>query len=141
MSYLKQKSDQNIIAAEFLINEGLHAPSVHCSYYGSFQLIKHTLSAFFGISYKKQESELNVLKQSRGSVRIGSHEYVINRFGEELRDLSKKEYSSFSRNIKELKAFRNKSDYLNIEVTSKQSERAYRLSEEIVGMLKTNCHV
>ena len=141
MSYLKQKSDQNIIAAEFLIKEGLHAPSVHCSYYGSFQLIKHTLNAFFGIDYTKQESELNIHKQGKGSQRVGSHEYVINRFSRELRGLSKNEYLSFSRNIKELKAFRNRSDYFNIEITSKQSERAYRLTEEIVGMLKKNCHV
>lgn len=141
MSYLKQKSEQNIIAAEFLIEEGLHAPSIHCSYYSSFQLIKHTLAAFFGISYAKQESELNVLKQGKASRGIGSHEYVINKFGGELRGLSKDEYLSFTRNIKELKAFRKQSDYLNKEVTYKQSERAYRLSEDIVGMLKKNCHV
>lgn len=141
MSYLKQKSEQNIIAAEFLIKEGLHAPSVHCSYYSSFQLTKHTLNSFFGINYEEQESELNELKQSKGAKGIGSHEYVINRFSGKLRDLSKNEYLSFNRNIKELKAFRNQSDYFNKKVTSEQSKRAYRLSEEIVGMLKKNCHV
>ena len=141
MSYLKIKSEHNLSAAEILIKNGLHAPSVHCSYYSSFQLSKFALKEFSGIDYQKQEEEeLNLLKQTK-SGKIGTHDYVINRLGNEIRNCSKEAYLTFTNNIKELKKFRVESDYDNITVTSEQSTKSFRLSTELVQLLKLNCHL
>ena len=140
MSYLKTKSEHNLLAAEILIKNGLHAPSVHCSYYGSFQLSKYVLQEFFGIDYKKQEDELNQLKQDKSGV-TGSHEYVIIKLGAEIRNCSKEAYLTFTNNIKELKKFRIESDYNDIPVSYEQSKKSLRLSTELVQLLKSNCHL
>lgn len=140
MSYLKIKSEHNLSAAEILIKNGLHAPSVHCSYYSSFQLSKFALKEFSGIDYQKQEEELNLLKQTK-SGKIGTHDYVINRLGNEIRNCSKEAYLTFTNNIKELKKFRVESDYDNITVTDEQSTKSFRLSTELVQLLKLNCHL
>jgi uncharacterized protein (UPF0332 family) len=140
VSHLKIKSEHNLLAAEILIKNGLHAPSVHCSYYSCFQLSKFALKEFCGIDYQKQDEELNLLKQT-SSLKIGTHEYVINKLGTEIRNCSKEAYLTFTNNIKELKRFRVESDYNNIIVTDEQSIKSLRLSTELVQLLKFNCHL
>lgn len=140
MSYLKTKSEHNLSAAELLIKYGLHAPSVHCSYYSSFQLSKYALQDFYGIDYKEQEEELTQLKQTKTG-KVGSHEYVINRLGTEIKKCSTKAYRTFTYNIKTLKSFRNKSDYFDLLITDEQSKESLRLSTELVQLLKFNCHI
>ena len=51
MTKLKQKSEFNFDAAKVLIDTNLYAPSVHCSYYSCFQLMKFALKDFCGINY------------------------------------------------------------------------------------------
>ncbi|MFA5327734.1 MAG: HEPN domain-containing protein [Prolixibacteraceae bacterium] len=140
MSYLKAKSEHNLLAAEILIRNNLHAPSVHCSYYSCFQLSKYALKQFFGIDYKLQEEELTRLKQTKIG-KIGTHEYVINKLGNEIRNCSKEAYLTFTNNIKELKKFRIESDYGNIAVNDEQSSKSLRLSTELIQLLKINCHL
>ena len=50
MSKLKEKAKFNLSAAEILQENNLFAPSIHCSYYSCFQLLKFTINDFFGIS-------------------------------------------------------------------------------------------
>ena len=140
MSYLKTKSEHNLSAAEILIKHGLHAPSVHCSYYSCFQLSKYALKEFSGIDYQKQEEELNQLKQTKSGI-IGTHEYVINRLGTEIRTCSKEAYRIFTYNIKKLKKFRTESDYFDLPITDEQSKESLRLSTELIQLLKINCHL
>lgn len=140
MSHLKLKSEHNLLAAEILIKNGLHAPSVHCAYYSCFQLSKYALKEFAGIDYIKQEEELNQLKQKQ-STKFGSHEYVIYKLGYEINRCSKETYRIFSTNFKTLKSFRKKSDYLDEIITDEQSKESLRLSTELVQLLKSNCHL
>lgn len=140
MSYLKIKSEHNLLAAGILIKHGLHAPSVHCSYYSSFQLSKYALQEFCGIDYKEQEEELNELKKTKTG-KVGSHEYVINRLGTEIKMCSTEAYRTFTYNIKTLKSFRNKSDYFDLSISDEQSKESLRLSTELVQLLKFNCHL
>lgn len=140
MSNLKNKSDHNLLAAEMLIENRLHAPSVHCSYYSCFQLSKYALKEFAGINYEEQEEELNLLKQNP-STKFGSHEYVIFKLGNEIKRCSTKNYRIFSTNFKILKSFRRKSDYLDELVTDEQSKESLRLSTELIQLLKSNCHL
>ncbi|MDO8928253.1 MAG: HEPN domain-containing protein [Bacteroidota bacterium] len=140
MSYLKTKSEHNLLSAEILINNGLHAPSVHCSYYSSFQLSKYALKEFSGIDYEEQNEELNQLKQTKTG-KIGTHEYVINRLGSEIRNCSKDAYRIFTYNIKKLKKLRTESDYFDFPITDEQSKESLRLSKELIQLLKLNCHL
>ncbi len=140
MSYLKSKSEQNLFAAEMLIKEGLHAPSVHCSYYSSLQLSKYALKEFFGLDYGCQEEELNELKQSKAGIK-GSHEYIIYRLGSQIRGCSKEVYLTYTTNIKILRKFRTESDYFDTPVTDEQSKESLRLSKQIIQLLRSNCHL
>lgn len=108
--------------------------------YSSFQLSKFALKEFSGIDYHKQEEELNLLKQTK-SGKIGTHEYVINRLGSEIRNCSKESYRIFTYNIKKLKKLRTESDYFDFPITDEQSKESLRLSTELIQLLKLNCHL
>lgn len=111
MSKLRQKSDFNLDAAKVLLEQNLFAPSVHCSYYSCFQLLKYTIHDFFGEDYEKQANNISTTKQK-------THQYVINYITNKLKTLaSSQESRDFKRKINDLKQFRIESDYENIEVS------------------------
>lgn len=135
MSKLRQKSDFNIDAASALIKQNLFAPSVHCSYYSCFQLLKHTIKDFSGIDYEAQSAEIYKQKQK-------SHQYVINYITDELTSLAGKfEARDFKRKINDLKQFRIDSDYENIEVNSEKGNKAFEKANEIRSYIIKMCHV
>lgn len=140
MSHLKIKSEHNLLAAEILIKNGLHAPSVHCSYYSCFQLSKFALKEFVGIDYEEQDKELNQLKQNNKG-KIGIHEFVIKRLGTEIKSYSNEAFLIYTNNIRLLKTFRIKSDYLDKHITDEQSKESLRLSSEIIQLLKSKWHL
>lgn len=125
MSKIRQKSDFNIDAAERLIREAYYAPSVHCSYYSCFQLLKFTIMSFWGINYETQSVKIATSKQN-------THQYVINYVSSELNKfVSLKESREFKRTIKDLKQFRIESDYENIEIGSEKGNDAFNKAKEI----------
>ena len=125
MSKLRQKSDFNIDAAEYLLKATLYASSVHCSYYSCFQLLKYTIKEFFGKDYEAQAADIIATKQK-------THQYVINYVACEVERFAGLEESrQFKRNIKDLKQYRVESDYENIEVNVDKSEKALRLARGI----------
>jgi uncharacterized protein (UPF0332 family) len=135
MSYLRQKSDFNLDAAKELISKEIYAPSVHCSYYSCFQLMKFSINDFFGITYKEQSSTIASTKQS-------SHQYVINYILKELKEFdTRSEVQKLSRKIKDLKQYRVDSDYEDIEVNIEKGELALSIAEEIRMYLITNFHL
>lgn len=125
MSKIRQKSDFNIDAAEKLLKEAYYAPSVHCSYYSCFQLLKFTIKSFFGIDYETQSITIASTKQN-------SQQYVINYVTNELvKFVGLKESREFKRSIKDLKQFRVESDYENIEIGSEKGNDAFNKAKEI----------
>lgn len=137
MSHLKAKSDFNLDAAKILIDDyGYYAPSVHCSYYGCFQFIKSKLNQI-GITYDKMDKDISSSKQANTPT-LSSHKYPINLM---LREIEKKKdlfYKREVRNkIKDLKLFREESDYFNIEINHDKGKKALRLSSEIIQMIKS----
>jgi hypothetical protein len=130
MSNLKQKSAFNYIAAELLIKESLYAPSVHCSYYACFQLLKHIINDFFGVDYASQAQQIS-------SSGLQTHQYVVNFITKELKQLAGIEESrKFKRTINDLKQFRVESDYQDIEVGSVKGIEAFSKAKEIMTYLK-----
>ncbi|NQU85752.1 MAG: HEPN domain-containing protein [Mariniphaga sp.] len=135
MSKLKEKSEFNIYAAELLIENAYFAPSVHCSYYSCFQLLKFTINDFFGIDYDSLASKIS----SSGKK---THQFVIGYVASKLvRYAGREESRKFKRTIKDLKQFREESDYDNIEIGKDKGETALRKAKEIRNYLKTNFHV
>lgn len=125
MSKIKQKSEFNIDAAEHLLHKSLYAPSVHCSYYSCYQLLKYTINDFFSVDYGKQSETIASTKQN-------SHQYVLNYIVTELRGFTNtKESLGFKRLFKDLKQFRIESDYENMEVDSVKGNSAFDKAKEI----------
>lgn len=132
MSFIKEKSEFNIDAAEELIKTCNYAPSVHCSYYASFQFIKFTLRKCRKITYEQIE------KESFSSKR-GSHNYLIDAAlsAFEHEGFDKRERAGLRRKFIDLKTFRMKSDYHNVQIFSTDAEKSLSFSKEIIRTIKT----
>ena len=140
MDELRNKSEINIQSAQLLMDNTYYAPSIHCSYYSVLQLMKFTVNHSLNTSYENQEKEINQLKQDRVSAK-GTHEYLIFKIGEKIREIKKQEYSDFTRKIKDLKNWRIKGDYDTIAITFDQSRKAFGLADELRKQLKNTFKV
>lgn len=133
MSKLKEKSEFNIDAAQVLIDKYLYAPSVHCSYYSCFQLMKFTMNSYFGMSYDELRQKVSVNTSG------GTHTYVTHFFNTEVRkNWGISDYTDFSRKIKDLKEFRESSDYDDIEITIDKSTKALQYAKEVRQYIQKN---
>ncbi len=136
MSYLREKSVFNLAAAKALIDDyDNYAPSVHCSYYGTFQYISSTLNRL-GETYEKISNDIAASKQT--SRPLTSHEYPIKLMADKLSVKVDVFYANNVKNkIKDLKTFRRISDYENIQIRYDDGKKALALSNEIVNLIKT----
>ncbi len=133
MSKLREKSEFNIDAAQILIDKYLYAPSVHCSYYSCFQLMKFTMNAYFGVTYDELRQKVSV------STSGGTHTFVIHFFNTEVRkNFGLTDYTEFSRKIKDLKEFRESSDYDDVEITIDKSTRALQYAKDLRHYIQKN---
>lgn len=137
MSHLKNKSDFNLQAADYLINvEDCYAPSVHCSYYGCFQYIKFKLNKI-GHTYAQIDSDIQKSKQVPGGTVLSSNKYPLDLIVKKLRTQTDIIYSKkVNDKIKKLKTFRVLSDYEDVPVDYQKSTEALRLSKEIIKLIE-----
>jgi hypothetical protein len=135
VSALKNKSEMNLEAAKLLNERYLCAPSIHCAYYSVLQLMKFAVYESMGISYEKQDQEINALKTQKATAK-GTHEYLIMKVEDEIRRVDYPNYTDFTRNVKVLKRFRTKSDYDDEDVFFEQSTKAFGLANELRTQLK-----
>lgn len=136
MSSLKEKALFNFEAAKLLISNNLYAPSVHCSYYSCFQLLKYVIFDFFGIPYLRLTSDISQSGKK-------THEYIIDFVSREIKKASSdiKDEREFKRKITELKRFRIDSDYEDMEIHFDKSNKALNYATEIRGYLQQTFHV
>lgn len=122
-------------AAKALLEQNLFAPSVHCSYYSCFQLLKYTIKDFFDVDYETQAVNISSSKQN-------THQYVVNYITNELKSLSDIfESRDFKRKINDLKQFRVESDYENVEVDYNKGNDAMNRATEIRSYIIKNFNV
>ena len=132
MSHLRSKSEINLAAAELLIDTSYYAPSVHCSYYGCFQFIKSKLNQI-GIFYDKIDQDI------ASTPTLSSHNYPIRLILNEIEQKKDRYYKrSVKDKINDLKAFREESDYHNIDIKYPESIKAFNLSKEIIKLIKSS---
>lgn len=137
MSELLKKSEENFSAAVLLIHKGFYAPSVHCSYYACFQKVKSLIAVAYNCNYDELRMEYDQIIRKKGNLkRIGSHEFFIDY---KLQNLIKRNESDHRllNKINDLKYFREKSDYDDIEINEEEAKRANENSALIIKQL--NC--
>ena len=132
MPNLKAKSEENIHAANLLIDNSLFMASVHCSYYAAFQMSKHILANCCGIGYKEQDA------YSTGQ---GSHQYVNHMVRKNLNKLSTKYSDNYNTNYNKLRMLRKKADYTTIQIKKKDAENARNMAKCIIDLLTTKYNV
>ena len=128
MGHLKNKSEINLDAADFLQRKGSYPSVVHCAYYSCFQLMKHIWLTNMG----KSEEDLKILNEKP---REGSHNALINQL---KKFLTKKSLDSrtFNTEINQLKKLRIEADYGDIQIDSSKSNNLILLSKSTQKILK-----
>ena len=134
MPELLKKSQLNIESARLLIENGFYAPSIHCSYYASFLLLKHVICYSEGSKYEDLERELGILKSKNHKIHVGIHEFLIDIKLPELIKREKIDYE-IKRKIQDLKVVRVMADYQNTYIKQEISEKAFEKSDFIVKNL------
>ena len=135
MSELLLKAKQNYNVANELLQKTKHfAPVVHCSYYMCIQLMIHCIIKE-GLTEDQIKDEI---RKKRGA----SHDYYIT---ETFRILTKKRDNAigfkFNNHIKELKAFREESDYKNIPIDEKKANQSFQTSLVIKDIFRSVMNV
>lgn len=133
MPIYKKKSEENLSAANLLIESNMYTSSVHCSYYAGFQFSKYVLANCCKIEYDKQD------KESKGA---DSHFYVYTKTGESLD--KKDEHLSFldyNNKFSKLKKLRKQADYSDMIIKENEARKAYQCANEIISILKTKFHI
>ena len=88
VSYLKNKSEINKLAADFLHKQSLYPSAIHSAYYSCLQLVKHII---FKESPKTEEEVENEIRNSGDN----THEYLINTLTQSLKN-NGKEINNFN---------------------------------------------
>lgn len=126
MSLVKVKSNDNIRASKFLIDNRIYSPSVHCSYYSVYLLSMYALFHGCGINYQEQK------KKSKG---IDSHYYVMMNVADDLGLKNRFYKSDFLTWYSKLKKMRKKADYSDQLITDKEANKSYDWANKIIDLL------
>lgn len=126
MPNLKAKSEENIHAANLLIDKSLFTASVHCSYYAAFQMSKYVLANFCDVGYKEQDNN------SKGQ---GSHQYVSTVMSNNLEKKNRFYMIDYNRHYKTIKYLRNKAYYSTDFIDKEEAKEALESSNGIIRLL------
>lgn len=130
---LKEKSKFNAEASKILIRENLYAPSVHCSYFASFQRMKVVMCYFCGKSYESIDSFV-------ASHKTSEHKYIHREILNTIHSFDSLNYSRIKRAIDDLFQYRIDSDYKNFDVTMDKAQKALTYSADIISYMEENFH-
>jgi uncharacterized protein (UPF0332 family) len=119
-------------AAKYLCENGHYATVLHPVYYSCLQLMKYKINHTLHINYEQQVSEAS--KHYKGK----THVYLISKITDAIQQkVGISEANNFNRKIKELKQFRENSDYENSAPMSQDKcEIAIQKAEQLI--LKIN---
>jgi hypothetical protein len=91
------------------------------------------MNNFFDIGYDKLNTRISV------STLGGTHSYVIHFFNNAVKKKNGYfDYRDFSRKIKDLKEFRESSDYDDVEITIDKSQKAKEYATDIRQYIQRN---
>lgn len=132
MSNLKNKSDILSLSAQTLHDNCLYTAVPHCAYYSCYQMFKYVWLNKMGKTQKELDSACSQTK-------IGSHDYLFGQVTNFVINISKNNFKrdamSLTGKITQLKRLRVNADYLDVDITSTESNQAIQLSSEIIPIL------
>jgi len=131
MAFLRAKADFNKEAADVLFQQSLYAPSVHCAYYSCFQLLKYILKTKLNKPYAQQAAEISA---STG----GTHAYIKSQILREIASSDRQNYTDVNRKLGDLKLFRERADYDNVQIDIEFSEKSIRYATELRHYFMSN---
>jgi len=94
--------------------------------------MKFTMFNHFGISYDELRQRVSVKTSG------GTHTYITDFYNKAVRKNGISDYSNFSRKIKDLKEFRESSDYDDVEITIDKSQKALNYATELKQYIQKN---
>jgi uncharacterized protein (UPF0332 family) len=121
MSHLQYKSDTYEIAMQLLHDKCLYPAVAHPAYYSCFQLYRH-IGNVFEINQYNRENSHNSLIDDVTSIIMSKN--------------NKKTAHRIKGNVMQLKRLRNKADYDEAPFTKNDSEKAIKLTSQILPELK-----
>ena len=118
--FLLDKSDQNKVAAGYLLNAKCYAAIGHCCYYSCFQSVCYCLYVYF-----PDEVQAEIASQGFGSdLRHGNAISLFTNCMANVHKNVKEKIYEASDLISELRRFRKKSDYSVDEILPYEAQRA-----------------
>ena len=141
MSYLQNKSNALITAANILHTNKIYPAVAHSAYYCCIQLMKH----IWLHSLHKTEDDLrnglaihNKKARKKRKREKGVHEFLITEIGNHIANnyKHKRDFGRFNNNIWQLKELRNESDYSDNDFDEIKSDDSLMLSGVIVPVLQ-----
>ena len=130
MSHLLDKSEQNKTIAHYLHTSSVscYPASVHCCYYSCLQKIIYLFN-------EKGETQNIVATKVKGG-KGGTHDYYIKEIGGLILKYNKADAFVIRTHLTNLRALRIEADYVDVEITEDNAEKAYMLTEEVHKLLK-----
>jgi len=125
MSALCDKSEINIDAAELLNKNNKYCSVCHPAYYACLQMMEYKLIRK-GKSLKLQATEISQYYKGH------SHKYLIEETKKLIRFDKFREEQNYSNSIKQLKEYREISDYHDVNITHDESTKAIQLAKELL---------
>ena len=112
--FMEKKSQENIAAADTLIQAGYCNASIHCSYYAVLQFMKYTLDTKGLCPYNKQD-------ESQGK---SSHEAILSELSNNWCSCSDGQRKKFIDAFRFLKKARTDADYKESKTFNKKDAEA-----------------
>ncbi len=135
MSNFKFKYEENLRAAQLLVQKEYFSASVHCYYYACVQLMLHILRFDVGIS----EEDIDVQqREASKSINGGFHSWIINKMFELLMVKNFIAASEFNDWIGELKSMRVRADYKEEILTKNKTKAIGEKVSFVIETLKNN---
>lgn len=130
------KSEKNLEAAKHLINNTTcFCSSVHCSYYSAFQYIKYFICNRLNINYLEQESLFSEYRNDNNST-MGSHDFLINKCYNYIKENDVAKSNVFNTNIVSLKNQRRYSDYKDKPINEQHAKSALAKANAIKTLIE-----
>lgn len=136
-SNYKNKSELYLDAADTLIQsqEGQFAVVPHTTYYSCLLYMEHICYVVKG----KTEGDIRpLINDKRQNLHVAITNYIKKELGKSTKRNAYKDLNDFVAKITDLKKLRVKADYENEYISSDDSQKAFQLANDILGILKRN---
>jgi len=124
----KEKSNQNLLSAGYLIKKKSYCSSVHCSFYSCLQTMFHCLFT------KKKITRKEFIAKSKHSG-VSSHVQASKLIGNEIANNDFKDYKWFQKQFPELKYLREKADYSDEIIVQEEVHDALNKANSIIYLI------